>query len=174
MWIKRSCITYSPGQPPWAHILSIIVIINNQNLFKTQKKYRSCTQKKKKRNRPIKEPECKKKRQKTGLMEHQSYRDFKNKNFKFGKESSTPSKVCWFCSRQMHHMRQAGAAPQTSLLLRAPIKPLHDSNKAMTEYGMTQVIPTKQKRRSHNSLANGQWRRWSTDSPLHLHIEHQQ
>ena len=51
----------------------------------------------------------------------------------------------------MHQMEQAGAAPHTSLLQRIPITPLQDSNKAATERGITQEIPTKYNKRSHNS-----------------------
>ena len=71
-------------------------------------------------------------------------------------EGSSPSKVQWFLSFQMHHMRQDGAAPHTSPLLRVPRVLFQDSNKARTELGITQVIPTRRNKNSHNSLAIGQ------------------
>jgi hypothetical protein len=73
-------------------------------------------------------------------------------NLIFSKESSTPSKVWWFRTLQIHQKRQAGTTPHTSQLLQVPTVPLQDSNKAKIECGMTQVIPTKQNKRDHNPL----------------------
>ena len=60
---------------------------------------------------------------------------FRNKNVRFGKDSSFPSKCNNSSLFQTHHIRQVGA------VLRTPNVPFQDSTRAITELGITQVSP---------------------------------
>ena len=52
-------------------------------------------------------------------------------------------------------------------------QPCQKTRSSTTDFGITQITPNKAKSIGHRSIAT-QWRkRWSTNSPLHLHIKHQ-
>ena len=61
----------------------------------------------------------------------------------FIKENSLPLKYVRFLFFQMHHIRCEGASPQTSTPLNLPTVSLQDSNIARTEWGITQVTPSR-------------------------------
>ena len=93
-------------------------------------------------------------------------RVFKKRNLILGRESSFPSNVHWLCSLQIHHVRHAGSALQTFTYLQTPLTPSQDFSMASTEFGITQLVPTRQNMNAHRSCTKGQCSsKWLTDSP---------
>ena len=85
----------------------------------------------------------------------------------------TPSKVRWFRSFQIVHIKQIRTMFQISEEWRP--NPFYQlDNKAATVPGKTHWIPKALKLQDHKTFATGQCkRRWSTVSPLEQHMQHQ-
>jgi len=76
------------------------------------------------------------------------------------------------CSLYKHHKRQQGTIFHTTALHERP--PVHQqANKSTTREGITQERLKRLKMTFHRARATSQWRRrWSTDSPFILHMQH--
>ncbi len=67
--------------------------------------------------------------------------------------------------------KQCRISCQITKLLDLPRAPFQQANNSR---GIMHWTPNKLKIKHHNSVATGQYRsRWSIDSPLHLHMQHQ-
>ena len=74
----------------------------------------------------------------------------------------------------MHHIKQRGTAIQIAEFRCLPNFPCQQANGSTTIFGITQWMPNKVNTIDFKSKAIGEWiRRWSTDSPFLLHIQHQ-
>jgi hypothetical protein len=75
-------------------------------------------------------------------------------------------------SLHKHHIRQQGTIFHTTALRERP--PVHQpANKSTTRRGITQDKLKRLKMAFHKARATSQWRRrWSTDSPFILHMQH--
>jgi hypothetical protein len=75
-------------------------------------------------------------------------------------------------SHHRHHKRQQGTIFHTTALRERP--PVHQqANKSTTRRGITQDRLKRLKIAFHKVRETSQWRRrWSTDSPFILHIQH--
>ena len=88
-------------------------------------------------------------------------------------ERSESSKTRELRSLQRHQTKQWGIIFQIMIELCLPLIPSQLQNRSFTVRGMTQWTPNKPKTRDQRSKATEQWRnRWSTLSPLLLHIQH--
>jgi hypothetical protein len=76
------------------------------------------------------------------------------------------------CSLYKHHKRQQGTIFHTTALRERP--PVHQqANKSTTREGITQERLKRLKMTFHRARATSQWRRrWSTNSPFILHMQH--
>ena len=74
----------------------------------------------------------------------------------------------------MHHIKQRGTAIQIAEFWCLPNFPCQQANSSTTVFGITQWMPNNVNTIDHKSKAIEQWmRRWSTNSPFLLHIQHQ-
>ena len=107
------------------------------------------------------------------VVDH-SNRVWKNENFRAGTVASTPVNVRAFLSHQIFHMWQWGIIFQIDAASSLPNLPAQQANKSSTPLGITQQIPNNVKTISQRSRVIGQCnRRWLTDSPPDLHMQHQ-
>ena len=107
------------------------------------------------------------------VVDH-SKRVWKNENFKAGTVASTPVNVRAFLLHQIFHMRQWGIIFQIDAASPLPNLPAQQANKSSTLLGITQQTPNNVKTISQRSRVIGQCnRRWLTDSPPDLHMQHQ-
>ena len=84
------------------------------------------------------------------------------------------SKHQLFLSSQMHHIKQWGTAIQITPLRWWPNFLSQHVRNSTTIFGIAQYIPNMVNTIDHNSKTVGQCnKRWSTNSPLLLHIQHQ-
>lgn len=103
-----------------------------------------------------------------------SNKDCRKENFKAGTEVSSPLKVQAFLLHQICQMRQWGMVFQTLPASHLPTLPAQHASKSSTSWGITQETPNKANTKSQSSWETGQCRRrWLTDSPPLLHIQHQ-
>ena len=65
-------------------------------------------------------------------------------------ESSSPSKMWWFCSRQINHIRHNGTASQITANQRCPKFPLQQANNSTALLGITREMPNR-----HNTIVHG-------------------
>lgn len=79
---------------------------------------------------------------------------FKKRNLSFGKDSSSPSNVQWFCSIQIHHIRHVGVVLHACTCPRTPWTPPEDSNIASTKIDITQANPTRQNKKESTQIRN--------------------
>ena len=104
----------------------------------------------------------------------QSRRVLRKKSLRSETDLSKSSKCQLFLSCQMHHIKQWGTAIQMAEFWCLPNFPYQQANSSTTVFGITQWIPIKVNTIDHKSKAIEQWmRRWSTDFPFLLHIQHQ-
>ena len=102
----------------------------------------------------------------------QSRRVLRKKSLRSETNLSKCSKLLLSC--QMHHIKQWGTAIQIAKFRCLPNFSCQQANNSTTIFGITQWMPNKVNTIDHKSKAIGQWiRRWSTDSPFLLHIQHQ-
>jgi hypothetical protein len=79
-----------------------------------------------------------------------------------------------FISLQRHRIRQDGAIFHIVVFWRLRNCPFQQAKKSTTRLDMTQANPTRLKMEFQRALTISQWsKRWSTNSPLFLHIQHQ-
>ena len=79
-----------------------------------------------------------------------------------------------FDSHQIQHIMQCGTNLHKAILLCRLKFPNQEVNNSKTLCSITQWIPNKLNTTIHNSYAIWQWRRrWSTNFPHLLHIQHQ-
>ena len=104
----------------------------------------------------------------------QSRRVLRKKSLRSETDHSKSSK-CWlFLSCQMHHIKQWGTTVLIAEFRWLPNFPCQQANSSSTVFGITQCMPNKVNTIDFKSKAIGEWiRRWSTDSPFLLHIQHQ-
>lgn len=87
---------------------------------------------------------------------------------------SQSSKLKLFLFIQKHRIRQDETIFHSTALWRLPRIPLQQVKRPITHFGMTQANPMRLKKVFHKAIAISQWnKRWSTKSPLLLHIQHQ-
>ena len=104
----------------------------------------------------------------------QSRRILRKKSLKSKTDLSKSSKCRLFLSRQMHHIKQWGTATQIAAFQCLLNFPCQQANSFTTVFSIIQWMQNKVNTIDHKSKARGQWiRRWSTDSPFLLHIQHQ-
>ena len=104
-------------------------------------------------------------------VENQSNKVLKKNNLRSGMDLSLSSKNLLFLSLQRHHIKQWGTINHIWLFRWCPSQHCQQARSPTIDYGITQLTPNKPKTVDHKSIATGQWRkRWSTNSPLHLHI----
>ena len=104
----------------------------------------------------------------------QSRRLWRKKSLRSETDLSKSSKCRLFLSCQMHHIKQWGTTIQIAAFRCLPNFPCQQANSSTTVFGIIQWMPNKVDTINHKSKARGQWiRRWFTDSPFLLHIQHQ-
>ena len=113
-----------------------------------------------------------KKSEKEEGLEHQSCKDFKYKNFGFGMDSSTPSYAnsilskCTTWDKQAQHPKHPYSYEHPENLTRTLIKQWQIA-------AWPKLSPLPKKEIPQLTSKSTMKRRWSTDSPFHLHIQHQ-
>ena len=104
----------------------------------------------------------------------QSRRVLRKKSLRSETDLSKSSKCRLFLSLQMHHIKQWGTAIQIAEFRCLPNFPCQQANSSTTVFSITQWMPNKVNTIDHKSKAKEQWmKRWSTNSPFLLHIQHQ-
>ena len=102
---------------------------------------------------------------------NQSIKVLKKNCFKSDMDLSLSSKHRLFLPLQRHHNKQWGTINHIYPFQWRPKLPCQHARSPITDCGITQLTPNKPNTVAHRSIATGQWRkRWSTDSPLHLHM----
>ena len=103
-----------------------------------------------------------------------SYKVWKNKSLRAEVYLLQSSKCRAFLSLQRYHIKQWGTIFQTTIFRWSLRRPCHPAQRSSTWQGITQCTPNKPKIIDHSSQAMEQCNnRWSTLSPLCLHIQHQ-
>ena len=91
----------------------------------------------------------------------------------FSLKHSIFSKVRLLLSLQIYHINHNGVQFQISEEC-FPNQFPHPSKRSFTLSGITHATPKDLKTKFHNQWASPQWsKRWSIDSPSHLHMQHQ-
>ena len=104
----------------------------------------------------------------------QSRRVLRKKSLRSETDLSKSSKCRLFLSLQMQHIKQWGTAIQMAEFRCLPNFPCQQANSSTTIFSITQWMPNRVNTIDHKSKTIEQWmRRWSTDSPFLLHIQHQ-
>jgi hypothetical protein len=93
------------------------------------------------------------------------YKEIFKKDLNYANLLSRSSKFQSFLSLQRHHL------PHDSTMRATTID--QQANKSTPQLGITQDRPKQLKKAFHKVQATSQWRRrWSTNSPFFLHIQH--
>jgi hypothetical protein len=102
----------------------------------------------------------------------QEYKEWKNKEMRSSVVLSLFLNCLSLRSLHKHYIRQQGTIFHTTALRERP--PVHQqANKSTTRRGITQDKLKRLKMAFHKARATSQWRRrWSTNSPFILHMQH--
>ena len=104
----------------------------------------------------------------------QSRRFLRKKSLKSKIDLSKSSKCRLFLSRQMHHIKQWGHSHPNSSIPMPPKLSLPASQQLHHCFRHNPMNAKQSKHHRPQIKSRGQWiRRWSTDSPFLLHIQHQ-
>ena len=102
---------------------------------------------------------------------NQSNKILKKKSLRSGIDLSISSNQRLFLSLQRHHIKPWGTMDHIKPFRWRPKLPYQHPNSPKTVCSITQDSPNKPKTIDHRSIATRQWRkRWSTNSPLLLHM----
>ena len=103
----------------------------------------------------------------------QSNKMWKKNSLRSGIDRSESSKRRELRSAHLHQTKQCGIIFQTKRELCCPLCLSQVQNRSITVQGITQCTPNIPNTMDHSSIATEQCRnRWSTLSPLRLHIQH--
>ena len=108
------------------------------------------------------------------MIDIQSDSVLKKKSFKSAIVLLEPSKHRLFLSRQMHRIKQWETTIKITPLWWWPNFNCQHARNSTRVFGIAQYIPNKVNIIDHNSKTIGKCnKKWSTDSPLLLHKQHQ-
>ena len=105
------------------------------------------------------------------IATNQSNKVLMKNNLRSSMDLSLSSRHLLFLSLQRCHIKKWGTINHIWPFQWRPNLPCQQASSPTTDCGITQLNPNKPKTIDHKSIATKQWgKRWSTNSPLHLHM----